>query len=62
MKNIIAKVDTFLSGKKSYLISIATITGAIAFYYNGQIGSYDALQLVLGALGLYTLRDAVKKK
>lgn len=62
MKNILTKIDTFLSGKKSYLVALSTIIGAIAFYYNGQITSYDTIQLILGALGLSTLRDAIKSK
>ena len=51
----------FLSGKKTFIVSAVGAIGAVAAYLTGEMGLMEALPLLLGALGLGTIRDAISK-
>lgn len=54
------KIIKFLKGKKTYLVAIATIIFAITGYYTKSLSADNAITIILGALGLSGLRDAIK--
>jgi len=54
-------VKSFLAGKKTYLVSIAGIIGAVIAYSQNEITLGTLLQMVLTALSASALKSAVKK-
>lgn len=54
---MLRKVD----GYKSYIVMCAAVIYAIYGVYSGALGTNDALEVVLAALGLGGLRSAITK-
>lgn len=48
------------SGKKTYLVAIATILYAVTGLFTGNMDSQTAIQMVLAALGMSALRNGIK--
>jgi hypothetical protein len=55
------KVKQFLSGKKSYLICVAAIAGALLAWVNGEIGNHETVTAIVAAIYGITLRAGVRK-
>jgi len=51
----------FLSGKKSYIVMIATYCFAIGGMVLGKISYNEGIMLILGASGLGSLRNGINK-
>lgn len=49
------------SGKKTYIVAIATLVFAVAGVFLGQLDVKEAIELVLGALGVASLRHGMSK-
>ena len=58
---ILQKIELWLQGKKTYLVMIAAILGAIAAYSTGDMTLIQALEAIMAALGLGALRSGVAK-
>jgi len=52
----------FLSGKKTYIVMIMGVLGAVASYLMGDLTLMEAFPIILGSLGLGTLRAGIAKK
>ena len=50
-----------LSGKKTYIVMIVAIVGAIGGFLTGEVTLVQTITAILSALGLGTLRAGVKK-
>lgn len=51
-----------LNGKKTYLIMIATLLFSVLGMLIGKIDYSTGVMMILGALGMGGLRDAIKKQ
>lgn len=49
-----------LSGKKTYIVAVLAVLGAIAGYLTGDVQLNDALQLVITAVLGATVRNGIK--
>ncbi len=52
---------TFLKGKKSYIVALATVIYAIAYYGWDKNNWPEAANFVLGGTGMATVRAAIAK-
>lgn len=59
--DFIAGLRDFLSGKKSYLVSASGVITALIAYANGSLSLMQTIVVILGALGLTTIRAAITK-
>jgi hypothetical protein len=59
--DLLAKIGAWLQGKKTYLVMIAAILGAIAGYATGELTVVQMIQAIMAALGLGALRSGVAK-
>lgn len=50
-----------VSGKKTYLVAIATLLFAVTGVLLGKLEFKEAIELVLGALGIASLRHGMSK-
>ena len=53
--------ETWLQGKKSYLVMLAAILGVVVGYLNGEMTLIQSLQALLVALGFGAARSAIAK-
>ena len=53
------QVSDFVSGKKTYTVMIAGLLYAILGWYSGGLQAHDAVNVILGMLGLGGLRNAL---
>jgi hypothetical protein len=56
------KLVNFLSGKKTYLITLAAVVYAITGVISGNFTNDQAFEIVFAALGLGSLRAGISKK
>lgn len=49
----------FLKGKKTYIISILAVVYAVSGYILGYIELQNAIQLIIGSLGISALRHGI---
>ena len=61
MMGIIAKIEQWLQGKKTYLVVVSALLGAVIAYLNGDLSLVQALQTIAAALGFGALRSGVSK-
>ncbi len=52
---------TMFTGKKTYLVALATILYALTGVITGHMDSQTAIQMVLAALGMSALRNGISK-
>ena len=57
---MLIKLMGALQGNKSYIIAIATLMYAVGGFVSGHMSASEATNLVLYALGLGALRNAIK--
>ena len=62
MIKIFEKIREFLKGKKTYLITIVGILGALIAYADGGMTFIQMAEAILAALGLSALRAGVINK
>ncbi|OGC68322.1 hypothetical protein A2415_04535 [candidate division WWE3 bacterium RIFOXYC1_FULL_39_7] len=62
LKKAIDELWSGLSGKKTFLVSLATFIYAVGGYFGGYLDANGAVQLVLASLGLAGLRDSLRNK
>jgi hypothetical protein len=63
MEFILEKADSireWLQGKKTWIVVIAALLYAVGGWLTDSLSSKEAIEVVLGALGLGGLRSAVK--
>lgn len=60
--DILAQIGAWLKGKKTYIVMLAALLGAVAGYASGEITLVQAIEAVLAALGLGALRSGVANK
>lgn len=58
--NLIKNITEKYSGYKTYVVAIATLLFAVTGVLLGKLEFKDAVELVLGALGLASLRHSIK--
>jgi hypothetical protein len=58
---VIAKLLSFLSGKKTYIVAAGAILTALGAYLNSSISLTELIQAAFAALGASTLRAAISK-
>jgi len=51
----------FLAGKKTYIVMIMAVLGAVATYLTGETSLIESGSAILAALGLGSLRAGVAK-
>ena len=61
MMGIIAKIEAWLQGKKTYLVMIIAIAGAIVAYLNGEMSVIQMAQAIMAAFGIGALRSGITK-
>lgn len=58
---LLTGLETWLQGKKSYLIMVAAVLGSVIAYLNGELNFIQAMQALLVALGFGAARSAIAK-
>jgi hypothetical protein len=53
---------SFLEGKKTYIVVLAMIAFAASGLFLGRLDGQEAVKLILEALAILGLRDAIAKK
>jgi len=56
---MLSKIKAFLSGKKTYLISISAIIGILVAYSNGTLEIVEAIKAIIEAILAMTIRAGV---
>jgi hypothetical protein len=59
--DVMSKVQAFLSGKKTYLVAVASILAIIIAYANGAMDSTAAIKAIIEAILAITIRAGVSK-
>lgn len=54
-------IQSFLQGKKSYIVMIAGVAAALAGYATGELSLGEAITAGIGSLGIGTLRAGIAK-
>jgi len=55
------KILEWLKGKKTYLVAISTIIGAIASYASGTIEVGEMIKIIVAAIMAMTIRAGITK-
>lgn len=55
-------IKVLLEGKKTYLVAIATIATTLATWASGEVGNYQAVELILNAVLASTIRHGISSK
>lgn len=55
------KILEWLKGKKTYIVAISTIVGAVAAYATGTIQVKEMIAAIVGAIMVMTTRAGVAK-
>ena len=59
---MLSKIKAWLQGKKTYLLALSAIVGAVVAYTEGQVLIVEAIKMIIEGMLAMTIRASISTK